>query len=62
MTGVRTMDRYGRAITEGSQSDPSPEWTAQGPETGLEGKLRDSAFRFRCRFVLNPMRLAIAIR
>ncbi|XP_062175061.1 zinc finger CCCH domain-containing protein 58 [Alnus glutinosa] len=30
------MDRYGRAITEGSQSDPSPEWTPQGPETGLE--------------------------
>lgn len=56
------MDRYGRAITEGSQSDPSPEWTPQGPETGLEGKLRDSAFRFHCRFVRNPMRLAIAIR
>ncbi|KAG7996089.1 hypothetical protein I3843_01G142200 [Carya illinoinensis] len=29
------MERYGRA-TEGSISDPSPEWTAPGPETGLE--------------------------
>ncbi|KAG6726510.1 hypothetical protein I3842_02G083700 [Carya illinoinensis] len=29
------MERYGRA-TEGSQSDPSPEWTAPGPESGLE--------------------------
>ncbi|PON88281.1 Zinc finger, CCCH-type [Trema orientale] len=31
------MERYGRATTEGgSQSDPSPEWTGTGPETGLE--------------------------
>ncbi|BFG15151.1 hypothetical protein CerSpe_014260 [Prunus speciosa] len=29
------MERYGRT-TEGSQSDPSPEWTVPGPETGLE--------------------------
>ncbi|XP_041027777.1 zinc finger CCCH domain-containing protein 34-like [Juglans microcarpa x Juglans regia] len=29
------MERYG-LTTEGSMSDPSPEWTAQGPETGLE--------------------------
>ncbi|KAF2289201.1 hypothetical protein GH714_029375 [Hevea brasiliensis] len=29
------MDRYGRT-QEGSQSDPSPEWTAPGPETGFE--------------------------
>ncbi|KAJ4823473.1 hypothetical protein Tsubulata_034633 [Turnera subulata] len=29
------MDRYGRA-QEGSQPDPSPEWTGPGPETGLE--------------------------
>ncbi|TXG71769.1 hypothetical protein EZV62_000348 [Acer yangbiense] len=29
------MDRYGRG-SEGSQSDPSPEWTAPGTETGLE--------------------------
>ncbi|XP_050218052.1 zinc finger CCCH domain-containing protein 34 [Mercurialis annua] len=29
------MDRYGRS-QEGTQSDPSPEWTASGPETGLE--------------------------
>ncbi|GLT60854.1 hypothetical protein SLA2020_335990 [Shorea laevis] len=30
------MERYGRPRTEGSQSDPSPEWTGPGPETGLE--------------------------
>ncbi|XP_050375432.1 zinc finger CCCH domain-containing protein 34 [Argentina anserina] len=30
------MERYGRNNTEGSESDPSPEWTAPGPETGLE--------------------------
>lgn len=30
------MERYGPATTEGSQSDPSPEWTTTGPETGLE--------------------------
>ncbi|EEF45506.1 zinc finger CCCH domain-containing protein 34 [Ricinus communis] len=29
------MDRYGRT-QEGSQSDPSPEWTGPGPETVLE--------------------------
>ncbi|KAI4345452.1 hypothetical protein L6164_012575 [Bauhinia variegata] len=29
------MERYGRA-SEGSQSDPSPEWTGEGGETGLE--------------------------
>ncbi|KAJ1395187.1 Zinc finger, CCCH-type [Sesbania bispinosa] len=29
------MERYGRA-SEGSQSDPSPEWTVAGGETGLE--------------------------
>ncbi|KAG8658810.1 zinc finger CCCH domain-containing protein 34 isoform X1 [Manihot esculenta] len=29
------MDRYGRT-QEGSQSDPSPEWTAPRPETGIE--------------------------
>ncbi|XP_061349117.1 zinc finger CCCH domain-containing protein 34 [Gastrolobium bilobum] len=29
------MERYGRA-SEGSQSDPSPEWTVTGGETGLE--------------------------
>ncbi|KAL5852466.1 hypothetical protein ACOSQ3_007584 [Xanthoceras sorbifolium] len=29
------MERYGR-VSEGSQSDPSPEWTAPGTETGLE--------------------------
>ncbi|PQM36075.1 zinc finger CCCH domain-containing protein 34 [Prunus yedoensis var. nudiflora] len=29
------MERYGRT-TEGSQSDPSPEWTVPGTETGLE--------------------------
>ncbi|KDP40004.1 hypothetical protein JCGZ_02002 [Jatropha curcas] len=29
------MDRYGRN-QEGSQSDPSPEWTTPGPESGLE--------------------------
>lgn len=35
---VRTMERHGRATTEGgSQSDPSPEWTGTGPETGLGG-------------------------
>ncbi|KAB1214031.1 Zinc finger CCCH domain-containing protein 58 [Morella rubra] len=32
------MERYGRA-TDGSQSDPPPEWTATGPETGLEEPL-----------------------
>ncbi|XP_048321279.2 zinc finger CCCH domain-containing protein 34 isoform X2 [Ziziphus jujuba] len=30
------MERYGRATTEGSQSDPSPEWTAPVADTGLE--------------------------
>ncbi|XP_054786555.1 zinc finger CCCH domain-containing protein 34-like isoform X3 [Prosopis cineraria] len=29
------MERYGRT-SEGSQSDPSPEWTGTGGETGLE--------------------------
>ncbi|KAF7813671.1 zinc finger CCCH domain-containing protein 34-like [Senna tora] len=29
------MERYGRT-SEGSQSDPSPEWTGAGGETGLE--------------------------
>jgi len=29
------MERYGRG-SEGSQSDPSPEWTAPGTETGLD--------------------------
>ncbi|KAJ0092261.1 hypothetical protein Patl1_25111 [Pistacia atlantica] len=29
------MERYGR-VSEGSQSDPSPEWTAPGTETALE--------------------------
>lgn len=48
------MERYGRA-TDGSQSDPPPEWTATGPETGLEGKLKDSAFQFHCLFVRYPL-------
>lgn len=30
------MERYGRS-SEGSRSDPSPEWTGTGGETGLEG-------------------------
>lgn len=30
------MERHGR-VSEGSQSDPSPEWTAPGTETGPEG-------------------------
>lgn len=46
------MERYGRPRTEGSQSDPSPEWTGPGPETGLEGKLRDSAFTIPLSFCL----------
>uniref|UniRef100_A0A2P2MI48 Uncharacterized protein MANES_03G192500 n=2 Tax=Rhizophora mucronata TaxID=61149 RepID=A0A2P2MI48_RHIMU len=32
------MDRYGRT-QGGSQSDPSPEWNAPGPETGLEERV-----------------------
>lgn len=46
------MERYGRN-TEGSQADPSPEWTAPGPETGLEGEsfcLLRSAFEFGLNF------------
>ena len=31
------MEQYGRA-GDGSQSDPSPEWTGSGGETGLEGE------------------------
>lgn len=49
------MERYGRA-TEGSMSDPSQQWTAPGPETGLEGKLQGPAFRFHCCFFQNPLR------
>ncbi|KOM33535.1 hypothetical protein LR48_Vigan01g309100 [Vigna angularis] len=30
------MERYGRA-SEGSQSDPSPEWTVAGADAGIEG-------------------------
>lgn len=39
------MERYGRP-GEGSQSDPSPEWTGAGGETGLEGG-------FICLCILN---------
>uniref|UniRef100_A0A2P2MI58 Uncharacterized protein MANES_03G192500 n=2 Tax=Rhizophora mucronata TaxID=61149 RepID=A0A2P2MI58_RHIMU len=37
------MDRYGRT-QEGSQSDPLPEWTAPGPETGLEERVWSLGF------------------
>lgn len=30
------MERYGPSTTEGSPSDPSPEWTAAGGEPGIE--------------------------
>jgi len=30
------MERYGRT-SEGSQSDPSPEWTVAGADAGIEG-------------------------
>jgi hypothetical protein len=44
------MERYGRPINEGTQSDPSQEWTATGPEAGHHGKLRDSAFSIPLSF------------
>lgn len=32
------MDRYGRnPMMDGSQPDPTVEWTSGGAETGLEG-------------------------
>lgn len=37
------MERYGRH-SDGPQPDPSPEWTAPGTETGLEGKPKLLAF------------------
>ncbi|XP_010546927.1 PREDICTED: zinc finger CCCH domain-containing protein 58-like isoform X2 [Tarenaya hassleriana] len=33
------MERYGRAGEEGSRSDPSPEWSAPGGETGVEASM-----------------------
>jgi len=43
---VRTMERYGRA-SEGSQSDPSPEWTVAGADAGIEG----DSIRIICYFL-----------
>ncbi|EXB74844.1 Zinc finger CCCH domain-containing protein 58 [Morus notabilis] len=46
------MERYGRSTTEGSPSDPPPEWTATGAEPGLEGELHfRPTFQFRPNFV-----------
>ena len=42
----RTMEQYGWA-GDGSQSDPSPEWTGSGGKTGLEGECAYLCIRFK---------------
>lgn len=49
------MERYGRTTTEGSQFDPSLEWTAPVADTGFEGELGfGSAFQIGVGFAGFP--------